>query len=150
MVVAPREAYSVNTALVLQYKEDEGFLLPTRIWPLHPLPIWAAWTYPGNGQPRRGERSTRIGMHVPGERYIYSRVDPCGQPALAWTCPGDGQPWRGERSTRIGVDVPGGMVILGAGQLERNISMERIHTNEVVEHIGERVRIAGWLHSLRR
>jgi len=28
--------------------------------------------------------------------------------------------------------------------------MERIHTIEVVEHIGERVRIAGWLHSLRR
>jgi nondiscriminating aspartyl-tRNA synthetase len=28
--------------------------------------------------------------------------------------------------------------------------MERIHTIEVDEHIGERVRIAGWLHSLRR
>ena len=28
--------------------------------------------------------------------------------------------------------------------------MERIHTIEVGKHIGERVRIAGWLHSLRR
>lgn len=28
--------------------------------------------------------------------------------------------------------------------------MERIHTTEVGAHIGERVRVAGWLHSLRR
>src|SRR2546423_14962390 len=28
--------------------------------------------------------------------------------------------------------------------------MERIHTVEVSAHVGERVRIAGWLHSLRR
>lgn len=28
--------------------------------------------------------------------------------------------------------------------------MERIYTVEVSKHVGERVRIAGWLHSLRR
>jgi nondiscriminating aspartyl-tRNA synthetase len=28
--------------------------------------------------------------------------------------------------------------------------MERIHTTEVKAHIGERVRLAGWLHTLRR
>src|SRR5437016_2709152 len=28
--------------------------------------------------------------------------------------------------------------------------MERIHTVEVGSHVGERIRIAGWLHSLRR
>src|SRR5205085_5689007 len=28
--------------------------------------------------------------------------------------------------------------------------MERIHTVEVSAHVGERVRIAGWLHSLRQ
>ncbi len=28
--------------------------------------------------------------------------------------------------------------------------MERIHTVEVGTHVGERVRVAGWLHSLRR
>ena len=28
--------------------------------------------------------------------------------------------------------------------------MERTHTIEVGKHIGERVRVAGWLHSLRR
>src|ERR1700674_2861287 len=34
---------------------------------------------------------------------------------------------------------------------ERNLLfMERIHTVEVGAHVGERVRVAGWLHSLRR
>jgi nondiscriminating aspartyl-tRNA synthetase len=28
--------------------------------------------------------------------------------------------------------------------------MERIQTTEVKAHIGERVRVAGWLHSLRQ
>src|SRR5258708_17512396 len=33
---------------------------------------------------------------------------------------------------------------------ERSISLKRIRTIEVPSHIGERVRIAGWLHSLRQ
>jgi nondiscriminating aspartyl-tRNA synthetase len=35
-------------------------------------------------------------------------------------------------------------------RLDRSFSLQRIHTNEVGSHIGERVRIAGWLHSLRQ
>src|SRR5260370_27191654 len=33
---------------------------------------------------------------------------------------------------------------------ERSISLKRIRTIEVPSHAGERVRIAGWLHSLRQ
>ena len=28
--------------------------------------------------------------------------------------------------------------------------MERIYTTQIGEHVGERVRLAGWLHALRR
>src|SRR5436309_321608 len=35
-------------------------------------------------------------------------------------------------------------------RLERSFSLKRIRTTEVASHIGERVRVAGWLHSLRQ
>ena len=35
-------------------------------------------------------------------------------------------------------------------RLERNFFMERIYTVEVSKHVGERVRITGWLRSPRR
>jgi nondiscriminating aspartyl-tRNA synthetase len=34
--------------------------------------------------------------------------------------------------------------------LRKDITLKRIHTIEVASHVGERVRIAGWLHSLRQ
>ncbi len=48
--------------------------------------------------------------------------------------------------TRAGGPMGGAGGLVG---LERSFSLKRIRTIEVGSHIGERVRVAGWLHSLR-
>src|SRR6266571_7030999 len=42
------------------------------------------------------------------------------------------------------------MSVINLSSCKRNISLKRIRTIEVASHPGERVRIAGWLHSLRQ
>src|SRR6266704_3213029 len=42
------------------------------------------------------------------------------------------------------------MSVINLSSCKRNISLKRIRTIEVASHAGERVRIAGWLHSLRQ
>jgi len=40
--------------------------------------------------------------------------------------------------------------LLAVSRLERSLALKRIRTIEVGSHVGERVRVAGWLHSLRQ
>src|SRR6266700_6279626 len=42
------------------------------------------------------------------------------------------------------------MSVINLSSCKRNISLKRIRTIEVASHPGERVRVAGWLHSLRQ
>src|SRR5260370_14067363 len=60
--------------------------------------------------------------------------------------PGDCEVCRGTLPHLITADL---FAVLNL-RLERSFSLKRIRTIEVGSHTGERVRVAGWLHSLRQ